>query len=326
MSGYADYKTVNVSFEHVWPVQVVRATNEFLQEHKVGFLFAKTYIPPCKIVNFRNEYHDEVVVDPTVVKGSFVCSWRQNTLYCKNNAVDSKEYTVCQLRDNHRDNSRQIYTREVNNHPDSSQIFYTNSQLDFFMLVGFAKQNQYYALYCSGDQGLYIHPGVDHQPPIPVPIVDTDYAVTFYTEQSRAHNCIVFDSIDKLGQWLTFPVSSSPPKNNVLIVNLSDEFELTQLTEIIQEYDQIYVSVSAFDILRARQCTLPLISINFFVQESVRNCLEAVVDYGVLQKIKQHFFHTVILAPSSNNKDDLFSPFISQYCVQYSPHTCVVEI
>ena len=194
MSGYADYGlATQVACDPADPT-CCRALLVGNQRESWYELLDKDVVPECDIVNIPLENGRHITVDKTPAGGLFVCRWVNNTLFCKNHAVESKEYTVA-LWDA---DSKQLATREVNYHPDSSQHFYSFNARSFAMVMGQSLDRLGFYVF-DGNQGVKIHPGVWHQPPIPL----SGKPMLFYTAQSRAHNCVVKDLVSDEHKWWT---------------------------------------------------------------------------------------------------------------------------
>lgn len=315
MSGYANYNIVlNHSAKRT--IQVVKGTNDFLQEHKLGRLYDLKEDAPCVIQDIESKQGDLIVVDKTSVSGTFVCRWEEDTLYCKNNAVESKEYTVCKLEDDY------VFTRELNFHPDSSQTFYNYDSAPFFLILG-TQITELFVLYFDGKSKVFIHPGVYHQPPIPA---FKKTPVTFYTEQSRAHLCVVFDSITEYNQWLIFNYSFK--RKRVLVVNASTEMKKGLFHYNFFSY-QIFATPQAMNSLQNRVNLPPLVSSDFFVKEKVRSLPESVLDYGVLKRLKDNYFDVIIFHKnfSPDSPSEFFYDYVIwHYCKQHNVTSKIVRL
>jgi ureidoglycolate hydrolase len=150
---------------------------------------------------------DTVLCDPTISSGNFTLEYKSYSshiqyLMAKNHAVNSKPYRVALL---HR--TSDLFLRELNYHPDSSQHFFHQQPRNPFLMLlappGPLDTTQISALIFNqepGDpQGLAILPGVWHSPPIPL---STQTPQTLFTQQTRSHNCVLWDSLYSLGSWL----------------------------------------------------------------------------------------------------------------------------
>lgn len=191
MSGYAN---LNVKVDEFIEAKHVVATPENFKDF--GFLYTLDNPPVPEIRDIVLENGVKVKCDTTLVTGSFICEWRKDlTLYCKNNAVESEEYTIATCVDDFR------VTRELNYHPDSGQSFTPLDQGEFILLLcNRKKPGEIIAFHFDGTKGAYIHPGIWHQPPIPMMLAKQ----AFVTSQSRAHMCVVYDSYDDCKKFIKF--------------------------------------------------------------------------------------------------------------------------
>jgi ureidoglycolate hydrolase len=165
-------------------------------------LLQQTYTQPVPLATGEVLY-----CDPKVVAGTFVTQYQSHSknldyVVSKNQAVDSGVYRVA-IR--HREWG--FYLREMNHHPDSSQHFFHMKPSRPFMIL-LAPPNSIlrmeeitaYVLNESDSKprGLCIAPGVWHSPPIPL----FGHVQEIFTQQTRSHNCILWDTLDKYLQWI----------------------------------------------------------------------------------------------------------------------------
>ncbi len=199
MSGYADYKHANET-GNVERVECEGVVGPLI--NGIGFLFDPADMPELVAQDLKLADGQTVTVDRTKAAGTFETGWaverHGKILKCKNHAVDSSPYEVAVARDD-----GWVVTRELNHHPDSSQTFVSFVPKSFGMFLAPpckdpAGRAKFYVF--DGTKGVIIMPGVWHQPPVSIDLESQ----TFYTEQLRSHNCVVYDCLTSSNCWLGF--------------------------------------------------------------------------------------------------------------------------
>ena len=178
----------------------------------------QTYTQPIQLRNGELMYSD-----PTVVSGDFVTRYERMSknidhVVSLNGAVNDGKESWYRVALFHRP-LQSFFLREMNHHPDSSQhFFHHESQMPFLILLAPPKTEldpssvMAYVLnqHENSPQGLVIAPGVWHSPPIPlvnemVPHgkVVVNKSQHIFTQQTRSHNCILWDSLcQNEAKWL----------------------------------------------------------------------------------------------------------------------------
>lgn len=196
MSGYASFD--NFSQEcTVVQIPCVEATlksieglgkfvsKEELKNHTVTF---------SEVKDARTQRFLEV---PRVeTEGKFNVWQKKGFSFAENHAVESGLYTVAKMDDK---NPYKFYFREVNYHPDGTQLVFPEDGSPFILILG-SSPEELKALIFDGSCGFDIFPGIYHQPPV----LHYFGAVTFFNKQPKSHICSVYDSVEENGYWWSF--------------------------------------------------------------------------------------------------------------------------
>jgi ureidoglycolate hydrolase len=209
ISGYARL-TVTRQFPlkrcHVVPIQRTLPSESYVHAlYKRHWPITKdqTFTQPIQLRN-----GDIMYSDPTVASGDFVTGYQKvskniSHVVSLNEAVNRSWYKVAIQH-----TRLGYFLREMNHHPDSSQhFFHHDSHMPFMILLAPPKTEldvrnvTAYLLNHHGKdpQGLVIAPGVWHSPPIPM----VEEKQTIFTQQTRSHNCILWDTLLHDSTWLT---------------------------------------------------------------------------------------------------------------------------
>jgi hypothetical protein len=123
--------------------------------------------------------------------------WQENGFcHAENHAVKSGLYTVAKVDDA---DPYKFYFRELNYHPDGTQMVVPLDKSPFIMLLG-SSPSSLKAYIFDGTHGFDIFPGVWHQPPL----LHYEGRMTFANKQAASHICAVYDSVKETGTWLFF--------------------------------------------------------------------------------------------------------------------------
>jgi len=156
------------------------------------------------------------VVYQLPVEGDFRVRWVDDIMYGDNFAVgvSFKVGYPCARRT--ADGSRNyILVREVNYHPDGSQVFFPapGGRPYVFLLaradVGDDVRPEHFrAFYFDGSVGFHIAPGVWHFVPYIQPPSSSGEtaAMTFNNKQSSVYACVAADTVKEFGVYLEVPL------------------------------------------------------------------------------------------------------------------------
>jgi ureidoglycolate hydrolase len=135
----------------------------------------------------------EMIVPRKETVGKFDV-WNDNgTCHAENHAVNSGLYNVAKLVDN------SYYFREVNYHPECSQIVCPDEKNPFILILG-VSHDDLGAYMFDGTMGFAIAPGIWHQPPI----TTLGKRTTFNNKQAESHICVLYDSVQEDKRWMKF--------------------------------------------------------------------------------------------------------------------------
>jgi hypothetical protein len=165
----------------------------------------------CKLVQWPKSSFRTVMKDTgysPITEDKFHIWWEGDKAHGENLAVDSGKYTVGMLDPR---NPQYLLTREMNYHPDGSQIFYPEQREPFIMILGIPGDNielenkakdghwrgKFAAFYFDGSKGVHLYPSVWHQPPISLTAQQV-----FRNKQAATHACVGYDSIREEKTWI----------------------------------------------------------------------------------------------------------------------------
>jgi len=151
-----------------------------------------------------------LIVDPDVSAADFELWWEGDLALGRNHAVNSGQYTVGRMRDD------LLLTREVNYHPESTQMVFPVSAppkqpwwrawsfwtrpakpIPFYLVMG-PTLDTLKVYHFDGTCGFEIAAGVWHQPGIAHP----GHRVVFHDRQAKSHLCVKYDSLDSDQHWM----------------------------------------------------------------------------------------------------------------------------
>lgn len=197
MSGYANYNIdINKYKRHKVPIIIANKSN-FLQ---YGTIFENFDQEEVQLVPWPT-YGTRSLMKGTGLGGGIVedkfLFWEENGYTRAHNlAVGAMEdpYVTGIKTD------KSILTREANYHPDGGQVFYSEDNTPFYLLLALpgdqVSVDQFVAFYFDGKQGCQIKPNIWHQPPYPI------RKSTFLNKQGAVHGCVGYNSIEEEGCWL----------------------------------------------------------------------------------------------------------------------------
>ena len=145
------------------------------------------------------------------VEGTFSADWRGDVLKGRNDAVDGN-YVLgwsCDPQQASTERAtverRQVLLWHLNYHPDGGQLFFPLDRAPFVVPVALPgddlKPDDVVALWCDGNRGLYIHPGIWHEGVFPV--ADSQ---RFHNRQGRVHARVSCDIGEEFGVYLAVPL------------------------------------------------------------------------------------------------------------------------
>jgi ureidoglycolate lyase/seryl-tRNA synthetase len=213
MSGYADYNGVDQYTEKdVIFLPTVIATNKSLET--MGKLVSNFDEEECKLVSWPRNSNERPLMANTghspIMEDSFKIWWKDDMAHGHNLGLGNAPYDVGRMAPF---DQSYLLTREINYHPDGSQIFFPKSQKPFLMVLGVPgdeivwKPNnvlkikgyipcKFVTFYFDGTQGVHLYPGTWHQPPIPL----TD-SLEFFNKQAKTHACVGYDILKEDKKW-----------------------------------------------------------------------------------------------------------------------------
>lgn len=199
MSGYADLKDASVFGRNNKLIKVEEANNETI--HGLGRfidVFSEVDVSYNKVYDADTKL--EIIIPREETYGKFLV-WREKEYFRGvNGSVNSGEYDVCRVIQ-HRYGREYCCVREVNFHPECSQIIFPCKKEAFILVLGQGNPNDEIslkALLFDGTKGFEIFPRVWHQPPIANDLV-------FDNKQGKSHICVVHDFVNSNGSWVCFP-------------------------------------------------------------------------------------------------------------------------
>ena len=189
MSGYANFNNLTEQSK-IREIPLIKATPENTKllgsyvddfdEQKVTF---ETLFDPktCR----------PYIIPKEVTEGKFDV-WNTGVIsHAENHAVGSGLYNVAKLMDN------KMYVREVNYHPEGSQIVFPEDKKPFVMILG-TKILNISAYMFDGTKGFEIDAGIWHQPPV---LLERE-RMTFKNKQPKSHICVLYDSVMEDNVWM----------------------------------------------------------------------------------------------------------------------------
>ena len=196
MSGYANLREFTKNSPTV-EIPCVDATPKSLnglgriinpsdfKSHKVTYTHMKDHVTGRLLIIPREE-----------TEGKFYV-WQENGFsFARNEAVGSGLYTVAKVDV---DNPYKFYFREVNYHPECTQIVIPEEKSPFIMILGTSPESLKAYIF-DGSCGFEIFSGIWHQPPV----LHYTGRLTFLNKQAKSHICVVYDSVKEHGYWLSF--------------------------------------------------------------------------------------------------------------------------
>ena len=209
ISGYASLSVlrqfplrnkITIPFSKVLPIDNYVQT---LYERHWPISLHQTYTQPLQLKTGELLY-----CDPAVASGTFLAQYKPYSTHIdyvtsRNQAIKSSLYHVALHH-----HSLGFFLRELNHHPDSSQhFFHLKPQKPFMILLAppkpilaFEDITAYLVNQTiESPRGLVIAPGVWHSPPIPLFDKTTQ---EIFTQQTKSHNCILWDTLHHSNQWI----------------------------------------------------------------------------------------------------------------------------
>jgi len=155
------------------------------------------------------------VLSQLPVEGKFRMRWDGDILYGSNLVVGVpfKLGYPCARRT--ADGSQDyILVRDVNYHPDGSQVFFPPEGRPFVMLLALAdfgddiRPEHFRAFYFDGSTGFHIAPAVWHFTPYfqPPPCTSEKDEMVFDNKQSSVYACVGADTVKEFGVYLKVPM------------------------------------------------------------------------------------------------------------------------
>ena len=152
------------------------------------------------------------------VEGTFVCDWKGDILYGKNDAVNGN-YVLGWSTDPQKAATKQqtsprnqVLLWHMNYHPDGGQLFFPLDNKPFIVPVALPgddlKPEHVVAFWCDGSKGLYIHPNIWHEGIFPV-----EDNQCFLDRQGRVHARVSCDIGQEFGVYLSCPLRADKIQN-----------------------------------------------------------------------------------------------------------------
>lgn len=145
------------------------------------------------------------------VEGIFHSAWSGDVLFGKNEAVKGHYVLGWSTDPQQADSTRQSIARDqvllwhMNYHPDGGQMFFPLDKQPFVVPVALPGDNfspdNVVAFWCSGEQGLYIHPNIWHEGVFPV-----NDEQRFLDRQGKVHARVSCDVGEEFGVYLSVPL------------------------------------------------------------------------------------------------------------------------
>lgn len=151
-------------------------------------------------------------------EGIFNFYWQGHTLHAHNTTVPNQnEYVLgwsCEPQyaaDEPVSIARErVLLWHANYHPDGGQLFFPEQAGPFISPLALpgddVRPEDFVAFWFSGEQGLYIHPGVWHEAVFPV-----NDAQRFFDKQSKVHARVSVDFSREFSRYLSAPLTATAP-------------------------------------------------------------------------------------------------------------------
>jgi len=140
-----------------------------------------------------------------ITEGLFVHKWKGDLCTAENTAV-GRRYITGRLPDgeDHKQRTR-VLVREANYHPDGGQVFFSQTQSPFVVLLAKpgddVRPEDFRAFYFDGKFGLHIDPNVWHKPAYPI-----EDEMKLFDKQGAVHAVICADFVEEFGVYLDVPL------------------------------------------------------------------------------------------------------------------------
>jgi len=198
MSGYADLTKIKLDEVKIEEIPCVDATAETLRG--LGELVSFDNFESTKII-FTSTLKDSRTNKPVIIpenetSGKFHVWTSYGIVHAENTAVDSGLYSVAIQ---HPKNKYRFIIREINYHPEGSQLVMSLDGDPFILILGNTLEN-IKAYSFDGSQGFHIYPGIWHQPPI----IHYPERITFLDKQAATHLCVLHDFFTEENKVLSF--------------------------------------------------------------------------------------------------------------------------
>ena len=149
-----------------------------------------------------------------IAEGVFHSEWQGNVLIGSNDAVDG-HYVLGWSEPGHVTTSQSgnpdptsVLLWHMNYHPDGGQLFYPLDKAPFVVPLALPgddlQPDQIVAFWCSGEQGLYIHPNIWHEGVFPI-----SGSQRFLDRQGKVHARVSCDLGEEFGVYLAVPLTRS---------------------------------------------------------------------------------------------------------------------
>lgn len=196
MSGYASFSEFSTKYIMDIPCIDVEDNKELLKD--LGTFVAKKDFNTPIIYNdlWDSKTNRKMIIPKKEAIGKFDVWQKEGFSFAENHAVGSGLYTVAKVDEK---NPYRFYFREVNYHPESSQMVIPEEDSPFVLILG-KDPRQLKAFVFNGTCGFHISPGIWHQPPI----LHYEGKISFNNKQAESHICVVYDSVKEDGYWLGF--------------------------------------------------------------------------------------------------------------------------
>ena len=140
-----------------------------------------------------------------VAEGHFTVFWDGTYVRGRNDAV-ARTYVTGRLPANTKPGEREsVLVRDLNYHPDGSQVFYPTKPTPYVMLMAppgdDVTLDDFVAFYFDGSFGFHIKANVWHQSPYPL-----DDEAVFANKQGKVHGCVDVDTAEEFGKYLEVPL------------------------------------------------------------------------------------------------------------------------
>jgi len=194
MSGYASFDNFHTTGTLI-EIPCIDATPETLKG--LGHIVKNFEDCPVMFKDMTDSVNGLPLIIPRKeAVGNFEVWQKDGYSYAENHAVGSGLYTVAKVDEK---DLYKFYIREVNYHPETSQVVFPVEKSPFILVLG-TQTDKLKAFVFDGSCGFSISPRVWHQPPI----LHYYGNLTFQNKQAESHICVLHDSVKSSNVWYTF--------------------------------------------------------------------------------------------------------------------------